>query len=262
MKVCERWNKNTRGAMFIQEAKVSKGVNLVGLLEIAGRIAISKELIHLANPQSRPVVITIFARSVWTFVRPTFQNFAKQNNFQGRIVTGTTVGLAEWIIDDPLFCLTLFSSSTWWGLSRLIRMLPTHSNLPSKNSISSSKVVVSLSKGAMNNVFSSRDILRASFMTGRGIAGLLRILLCIKSTSMRPVDDLVKASITCCGFLVRLAKRLKVIIVSMVIQPGIKNVFKRQVSSMIPSARPTIPPVAITILTCFAWFWKVKTVWK
>ena len=42
----------------------------------------------------------IFARSVCTSV-PTFQNLAKENNFQVRIViaTGGTVGLAEWIID-------------------------------------------------------------------------------------------------------------------------------------------------------------------
>ena len=33
---------------------------------------------------------------------PTFQNLAKDNNFQVKIVitTGKTVGLAEWIVDD------------------------------------------------------------------------------------------------------------------------------------------------------------------
>ena len=58
-------------------------------------------LIHEADPQSRPVVITIFTHVVRPYV-PTFQNLTKQNNFQVRIViaTGWTVGLAEWIIDD------------------------------------------------------------------------------------------------------------------------------------------------------------------
>ena len=43
----------------------------------------------------------IFTRVVCTSV-PTFQNLAKQNKVQARIViaTGGTVGLAEWIIDD------------------------------------------------------------------------------------------------------------------------------------------------------------------
>ena len=55
------------------------------------------------DPRSRPAVITIFAGVVFPSVRPsvpTFQNLAKQNNFQVRIViaTGRTVGLAEWII--------------------------------------------------------------------------------------------------------------------------------------------------------------------
>ena len=57
-------------------------------------------LIHEADPQSRPIVITIFERVVRPSVL-TFQNLAKQNNFQARIVMATdrTVGLAEWIID-------------------------------------------------------------------------------------------------------------------------------------------------------------------
>ena len=53
----------------------------------------------------RPVVTTIFTRSVCTSVRPpeTFENLAKQNKFQESIVitTGRIVGLAERIIDDP-----------------------------------------------------------------------------------------------------------------------------------------------------------------
>ena len=58
-------------------------------------------MIHEADPQSRPVVIIIFARGVCTSVRPHILNFANQSNFQAKIViaTGGTIGLAEWIID-------------------------------------------------------------------------------------------------------------------------------------------------------------------
>ena len=63
------------------------------------------KLIHSADTQARPVVITIFTRSVCLSVLPfipTFQNLAKQNNIQLKIViaTGGTGGLAEWIIDE------------------------------------------------------------------------------------------------------------------------------------------------------------------
>ena len=59
-----------------------------------------KILIHEADPHSRKVVITVFARVFCLSVRtsvPTFQNLAKQNNFQGKIViaTGGTVRLVE-----------------------------------------------------------------------------------------------------------------------------------------------------------------------
>ena len=61
-------------------------------------------LFHEADPQSRPVVITIFARFVCTSVRPSplfkiSQNKTKQK-VQARIViaTGGTLGLGEWII--------------------------------------------------------------------------------------------------------------------------------------------------------------------
>ena len=66
-------------------------------------------LIHEAGPQSRPIVITIFARGVCTSVRlssvrpsPLFKIAQNKNKFQVRIViaTGGTVGLAVWIIDD------------------------------------------------------------------------------------------------------------------------------------------------------------------
>ena len=53
-------------------------------------------LIHEAEPQLCPVVITIFTLVVCPSF-PTFQNFAKQNKVRTRIViaTGGTVGLAE-----------------------------------------------------------------------------------------------------------------------------------------------------------------------
>ena len=62
----------------------------------------------MADPQSLPVVITIFVRVVCTYVLSsvrsfsTFQNLAKQNEVQVRMVIaiGGTVGLGEWIIDD------------------------------------------------------------------------------------------------------------------------------------------------------------------
>ena len=59
------------------------------------------ELIHSADPQTRPVVIIIFAQiSVCTF-----QNIAKQTKRRVKIMntTGGTVGLAEGIIDDTCF---------------------------------------------------------------------------------------------------------------------------------------------------------------
>ena len=63
-------------------------------------------LIHEADPQPRPVVITVFTHGITNF-----QNLAKQNNFQLRlvIITDGTVSLAEGIIDDThvLFLLSL-----------------------------------------------------------------------------------------------------------------------------------------------------------
>ena len=57
-------------------------------------------LIHSANPQSWPVVITIFAH---ISLRP-----YKLSQNKTKIATGGTVGLAEWIIDDT--CLVLLWS--------------------------------------------------------------------------------------------------------------------------------------------------------
>ena len=63
------------------------------------------ELIHEADPQSRPEVITVFAHVVRTSVRI---HFLKQNKFQAKTMfaTGETLGLTEWIIDDT--CLDVF----------------------------------------------------------------------------------------------------------------------------------------------------------
>ena len=55
------------------------------------------QLIHSADPQSRPVVIIVFTHVVRPSV-PTFQNLAK-HKVQAKIVIAT-VGLAEWIIAD------------------------------------------------------------------------------------------------------------------------------------------------------------------
>ena len=59
-------------------------------------------MIHSADPQ-----INIFTHDVRT---STFQNLAKQNNFQVKIViaTGGTMYLAEWIFDDT--CLNCWST--------------------------------------------------------------------------------------------------------------------------------------------------------
>ena len=65
-------------------------------------------LFHESDPQSQPVVITIFARVVCPSVRPLFK--ISQNQVQVRIVitTGGTVGLARWIIADThVLCFIL-----------------------------------------------------------------------------------------------------------------------------------------------------------
>ena len=70
-----------------------------------------KQLIQSADPQSRPVVIIVFAHLVRSSVRP---HFSKQNKFQAKAMfaTGETVDLAEWIIDDtslvPLCACRIF----------------------------------------------------------------------------------------------------------------------------------------------------------
>ena len=62
-------------------------------------------LIHEADPQSRPAVITIFTQVVRPSVClsfPTFEHLTNQNTYQVKIViaSGGTVDLAEWIIYD------------------------------------------------------------------------------------------------------------------------------------------------------------------
>ena len=83
-------------------------------------------LIHSADPQSRPVVITIFTHVVRLSVCqsvPTFQNLAKQNNFQVRIViaTGHTVVWPRGSLTTPvlflLFPVNYFRFINWDSLS-------------------------------------------------------------------------------------------------------------------------------------------------
>ena len=57
------------------------------------------------DPRGRPTVpsgsiIIVFAHVVRSYVCPS--HFSKQNKFQAKtmFITGETVGLAEWIIDD------------------------------------------------------------------------------------------------------------------------------------------------------------------
>ena len=71
-------------------------------------------LIHLADPQSRPVVIIVFTLVVRPSV-PTFQHLTKQHNFQMKIVIATdrTVGLVERIIDDTYLVINIFNNFSY-----------------------------------------------------------------------------------------------------------------------------------------------------
>ena len=60
-------------------------------------------VIHMADPQLRPVVIIVFAHVARPYVRPQFSKSSKT-----MLVTGDTVDMAEWIIDDP--CLVFVIS--------------------------------------------------------------------------------------------------------------------------------------------------------
>ena len=66
-----------------------------------------QKLIHEADPQTRPVVIIVYAHVARPSVSP---HFSKQNKFQAKAMfaNGETVGLAEWIIDDT--CLVYFKA--------------------------------------------------------------------------------------------------------------------------------------------------------
>ena len=68
----------------------------------------SVQLIHSADPQSRPVVITVFINVVRPSVS-TLQNRAKQKHFQVKkvIAPGGTMGLAERIIDDTCLFIVI-----------------------------------------------------------------------------------------------------------------------------------------------------------
>ena len=73
--------------------------------EISALADFNQVLIHLANPQPRPLVITVFAHVVRTYVRAHFSNLANKKQHK-MVATGETVGLAEWIVDDT--CLVVF----------------------------------------------------------------------------------------------------------------------------------------------------------
>ena len=98
---CEGWKKDASATASYSIGSalryLSKGIFTAALAP--GR----KKMIHEPDPQSLPVVITIFARVVCPSVL-TYQNLIKQNKVQARIViaTGGTVGLAECIIDSIL----------------------------------------------------------------------------------------------------------------------------------------------------------------
>ena len=62
----------------------------------------------MADPQSRPVVITIFRCVVCTSVRPHFSK-ARKVQVKIMIATGMDVGLAEWIIDGTTVLCDLYS---------------------------------------------------------------------------------------------------------------------------------------------------------
>ena len=68
-----------------------------------------KELIHEADPQSRPLVIIVFAYVVRTYVRPYVRlHFSKPNKFQAKTMsaTGEVVGWPSGSLMAPvLYCL-------------------------------------------------------------------------------------------------------------------------------------------------------------
>ena len=93
------------------------------LFNLLKMIHSSTTWIHSADPQSRPVAITIFSHAVRPSVWPYVQNIVKQNKHRVKImtVTGGTVSLAERIIDDThvLFFFIFNNSRQYWSKSFL-----------------------------------------------------------------------------------------------------------------------------------------------
>ena len=84
-------------------------------------------LIHSAGPQSRPVVIIVFAHVVRPSVCPsTLFKSSKTKQQKIMVATGETVGLAEWIINDTCLVFTILQTDfskyfAWkkWSLENL-----------------------------------------------------------------------------------------------------------------------------------------------
>ena len=60
-------------------------------------------LIHLADPQSQPVLILVFTDIVFQHVHPTFQNYSNAKQISSKstmFTTGTTEDLAKGISDS------------------------------------------------------------------------------------------------------------------------------------------------------------------
>ena len=69
------------------------------------------KLFHSANPQSRSVVIIVFTHVVSP--SPLFK-YSKTKQQKTMVVTGDTMGLAEWIIDGTcLLCFVLLDFEKW-----------------------------------------------------------------------------------------------------------------------------------------------------
>ena len=72
-------------------------------------------MIHSADPQSRPVVIIIFAHVVRSFVRPSVRPLFKSSTTKQQkimVATGGTVGLVEWFIDDSCLVIIFFTGGS------------------------------------------------------------------------------------------------------------------------------------------------------
>ena len=67
----------------------------------------SLQLIHSANPKSRPVGIIVFTRCLSVRPSPLFKS-RKTKLQKTMFTTGVTMGLAEWIIDDTCLVKIVF----------------------------------------------------------------------------------------------------------------------------------------------------------